>query len=200
MAVKYDIYVTPSSSEEEVEPTYYAKVIPRGTVTTSQLAQLIERESTLTTGDVRMVLASLSYHLGESLLHGDRVHLEGLGFFQLSVTAPVVKDPKKMRADYLQVKTINFLPEKRLKSALRKISFERTHTRRHSPVYTDEEIILQLEDYFASHHYILRSDFERLFRFTKSMALKQLKGLVEKGVLIKGGTARFPVYERGREI
>lgn len=196
MAIKYDMYVTPNPTDEEVETTYYAKVIHRDTITTGELAKKIERESSLTDGDIMGVLTSLSYHLADCLLQGDRVHIEGVGFFQLSVTAPTIADPDKMRGDYIRVRTIKFLPEKKLKTALTGVTFERVHTGKHSPEYSDEEMLGLLDEYFDDHQFILRSELEQLCGFTKSTALKMLKMLVEKGVLKKEGTRVCPVYVR----
>ena len=103
MSVKYDVYKSPPRDGEE-QDMYHVRIKHTGTVTTDQLAERIEHDTSLTAGDVRNVLASLSHYFVACLSAGERIHLEGVGYFSLAAEAPAVASPREMRAEHVRVR------------------------------------------------------------------------------------------------
>lgn len=193
MTIKYDVYKSPAEDADE-EENYHPRVITSGTVTTEQLAKEIEYGTSMTAGDVKSVFQSFKDLLVHHLLLGKRVHLEEIGCFQLSVKAPAVKDPKKMRADHIQVKSILFLPEQSLKSKVKKAQFERVKVKNHSKARSKEDILQLLKDYFKGYDYINRRDFQILCDLTRTTAQRRINKLIEEGVLRSSGRIGVHVY------
>lgn len=67
---------------------YYYPVVQRGaTLTTDQLAQRIQERCTVTRPDIKAVLDALVTAMQYSLQSGEKVHIEGLGYFYLNILA-----------------------------------------------------------------------------------------------------------------
>ena len=92
---------------------YYFPEVQRGTtVTTEVLAQRIQERCTVTRPDIKAVLDALVNAMQYALQAGERVHIEGLGFFYLNILARGAK----MTEDYDITKYIKsvrcrFLPD-----------------------------------------------------------------------------------------
>lgn len=193
MAIKYDIYETPLPDKDS-ENTYHIRLINTGIIDTERLAEEIEFSTSLTAGDVKNVFTSLNHLFVEYLSRGYRVHIEGLGYFQLSLKAPAINDPKKMRAEHIRVKTIKFLPEKKMKAQLSKLKFERIKRKNHSQKHESEDIIELLKEYFRENIFITRSEFEKLCGLTRGTAINRINDLIKRGVLIRKGVANSSIY------
>ncbi len=193
MAVRYDIYETPRTSENE-ESTYHIRVLNLETVTTDKIASQIQLATSQTIGDVKGMLSSLSFLLLDNICRGKCVHLEGIGYFQLSATLSGITDPKTVRAEQVTARTITFVPEKKIKASLSEIEFVRSKFKSHSQPQTMEEIQRQLEEYFETHAFISREEFQTLCGLTRTTSLRRINKLLETGVLQKTGIRNAPVY------
>ncbi|MCD7972956.1 MAG: HU family DNA-binding protein [Candidatus Azobacteroides sp.] len=194
MKTKYDVYEIPNSAERKDKKLYYVRLVPIGTVNTQMLAERIEYGTSLTRTDVTSVLSSLSYQIERALKNGERVHLEGLGYFQMKITSTAVESPEKMRAENVRFKSIAFLPEKSLKRKFAATKFMRTKRKSHSKNQTNEIIEEKLKAYFQETPFITRAEFEKLCGLTKGTALNKLNALLKEGKLKRKGIYRFPVY------
>ena len=91
---------------------YFPEVQRGTTVTTEVLAQRIQERCTVTRPDIKAVLDALVNAMQYALQAGERVHIEGLGFFYLNILARGAK----MTEDYDITKYIKsvrcrFLPD-----------------------------------------------------------------------------------------
>lgn len=194
MAVKYDLYKTPKGLRGEDE-VYHVRVKNIETVTTDKIAARIEHDTSLTEGDVRNALASLSHYLVDCLSQGKRLHIEGIGYFSLAIEAPSVASPRDMRAEQVKVKGVNYRPDKRVKKKLEaSTEFVRAKYKSHSGVLPDEEVRRRVTAYFADHAYMRRTDFELLCGFTRITAVRRLNALVGEGFLARDGKKAATVY------
>ena len=194
MSVKYDVYKSPPRDGEE-QDMYHVRIKHTGTVTTDQLAERIEHDTSLTAGDVRNVLASLSHYFVACLSAGERIHLEGVGYFSLAAEAPAVASPREMRAEHVRVRGIHYQPDKPLVRELRTATeFERARYKSHSEPLTDGEVRARLRAYLADHAYLRRADFEQLCGFTRTTAIRRLNALLAEGFLRHEGGRRASIY------
>lgn len=194
MAVKYDFYPTPVPAGREKEVEYHARVVSLGTVETDRLAKDIHSRCSLTESDVRSALLELTHVVAERLRNGERVHLEGLGYFQMTLKCPSVKSTKEIRAESIAFKSVTFRPEIELKKELSTVSFERAAYKRHTKGYSDDRIETKLAAFFAGNEYLTRADFERECFCTRSAAVKNINRLLEEGKLLKKGYRNAPIY------
>lgn len=200
MTIKYDLYEIPVNGEEDEESVkLYPRVLTKGTIDTERLAKRIEESTSMTVGDVLSVLSSLGYLVSDYLAEGYQIYIEGLGYFRISATSPLVSSPKEIRAESIKFKTIKFRPEQSVKKKLARVKFIRSEIKNHSVKLSDEAIEEILTDYFSSHSYITRAEFQNECGFTKTTALKKLNNLIRKKKLKKTGLYSFPIYEPGEE-
>ncbi|MDR0750249.1 MAG: HU family DNA-binding protein [Tannerellaceae bacterium] len=193
MAAYYDFYQNPPSAKRK--ESLHARVITSGTVDTNYLAQEIQEQSTLSTADVKGVLTALGEVAARHFKNGERIHIEGFGFFQITLSCPAVKTPKEIRAESVRFKSVVFRPESALLKLLGNIRFERVSEKRHSTNHSGEEIDNRLTHYFSLHPTLTREDYQRLGGYTKTTANRRLKQLLAEGKLQKAGFHHFPVYE-----
>ncbi|MGL4852851.1 MAG: HU family DNA-binding protein [Phocaeicola sp.] len=190
MPIKYDFYSIPDPKDKEKMLSHV-----RVTETTIQSPKEIERDiresSSLTDADIRSALKALSDVLYDNLLAGKRIHLEGIGFFSLTIQAKRNKkgNIEKARAPQMKVKSIVFRPEKELLKRVQKhAKFSTPKHKKHSPPLSEKKLLDKLELYFSQHEEINREGFQMLTGYTRSTALRRLKGLVEKQVLVDVGS------------
>lgn len=193
MPAKYDFYQNPPSGNRK--PRLHARIISPGTVNTDELANQIHDRCTVTPADVKAVLSALADVMISRFRDGERIHIDGLGYFQLTLSCPPVRTEKEIRAESIRLDSIAFRPEKAFKDRLSTITFERIRQKRHSRSYTEEEADNRLKNYFSRHPYIARQDFQVLMGYTQTTANRTLKKLVEAGKLKRAGLYHFPVYE-----
>lgn len=196
MAIKFEFYRTPVTAGTR-KKRYYPKVMHARRVDTEKLAQEIHQCCTLTVSDVRAVLIALSEQLASHLENGERVHVEGLGSFYVTLKAPEVRDPKTVRASSVRVKTVRFCPDMELKELLEGAEIKRSDWRPHSRVWTSAEMDARLADYFQRETFLTRRIFQELFVLTKTTALRYIRQLVAEGKLQNTGTRTQPVYLKG---
>lgn len=194
MSAEYDFYSNPIPHGSNRKPRLHARIVTNGTIGTEDLAKEIQARCSLTTGDILATLVSLSKVITEHLRDGDRVHIEGLGYLQMTLQCPAIKSPKEIRAESIHFKSVAFRPEVALKDALKTTSFVRTTRKNHSNKYSEIEIDGLLTGHFLDNPYITRQDFQSLCGLTKTTANRRLTQLVKEGKLKKEGLYRFPVY------
>lgn len=194
MSADYDFYKNPIPKGSNRKPRLHARVVPRNTIDSDRLAEFIHKVSSLTIGDVQATLTMLSEVLVRELKDGNRIHIKGLGYFEMTLQCPPIKDPKEIRAESIHFKSVAFRPEVALRKELETTQFTRAVHKRHSKERTEKEIDERLTRYFATHNYILRQDFQALCGFTKGTANRRLKERLNAGKLKKEGAYRSPIY------
>ena len=74
------------------------------------------------------VLISLSEVTAEYLREGKRVHIDGLGYLQVTLQCPAVQSTHEIRAESIRFKSVAFRPEVELKDSLKTMTLERAST------------------------------------------------------------------------
>lgn len=194
MAVKFDFYENPVPGNGKKKIRYHARMIPYGTTGTDELAKIIHSRCTLSIADVKATLIALGDLAAEKLQEGRRIHIEGLGYFQMTLQCPPICSTTEIHAQSVAFKSVVFRAEKELKEQLKLTKFERSKAKRHSVAYSDIDIDEILTDYFRDHTYIMRRSFEQICHCTPWMARKRIKELTEEGKLLQEGSPRFPIY------
>ena len=97
MAIKFEFYESPNTIGTR-KKRYHARVVNWQRINTDYLAREIQYGSSLTVADIKATIISLSEKLAYYLKDGARVHIEGIGYFHISLTCPETRTPSSTRA------------------------------------------------------------------------------------------------------
>ena len=196
MAIQFELYKTPRPKDEESKEVYHARVINFQHIDTDYLAKEIQIATSLTEGDVKSVLESLSHFMGDRLREGQSVHLDGIGYFQIKLNSQEPITSPKLKANQIKLKAnISFKADAKLKRSVSVVHVERSKLKPHSAVLSNDEIDKLLTNYFKSNPVLTRRDFQGLCGFTPTAAARQIKRLKEEEKKLKNiNTYYNPIY------
>ena len=140
------------------------------------------------------MLMELSRCMGNHLREGQRVHLDGVGYFQITLQATEPIHSMAAHADKVKFKSVSFLADRDLKGELIGMHAQRSKYKPHSATLSQEEIDKKLTGYFSTHTVLTRSDMQSLCQFTHSMAARHIRRLKEEGSLQNIGIRTQPIY------
>jgi predicted histone-like DNA-binding protein len=118
MAIKFEFYESPNTIGTR-KKRYHARVVNWQRINTDYLAREIQYGSSLTVADIKATIISLSEKLAYYLKDGARVHIEGIGYFHISLTCPETRTPSSTRANKVKFKSVTFRADKYLKHQLK---------------------------------------------------------------------------------
>ena len=195
MAIVYDWYENPNAEGESEERGLHPRPLLNGKVSMEQLYYRVHERSSLSVGDAKSAIDTLTQLCGEELREGREVHIEGLGYFSptLEATQKVTRSTPNKHLK-LRLKSISFRPDVNLKSALTGIPATRSKYTRHSQRLSEVEIDMKLKEYFADHDVLIRSDFQALCGMARTTANVHLKRLQQEGKLKNVGKPTQPIY------
>ncbi len=197
MSVNYDFYENPKLPGNTKRTRYHARMIPKGTISGEQLAEEIHERCSLSTSDVAATLLALSQITAEKLKDGYNVHIDGIGYLQLTLQCPSIQSPKEIRAESIRFKSIAFRPSASLKKRLQNVRFVRQENKSHSKVREEKKIDELVDQYFQTHETLTRSQFQSLCGMTYTTAVRHLKRLREAGKIVNIASPRHPLYRKG---
>ena len=195
MAILYDWYENPGESDDSEEKGLHPRIFLNGKVGTDKLCRMIHGRSSLSVGDVKNAFEMLAQICGEELRVGRSLDSEGLGYF-----APILRSTQKVTRSTknkwlkMELKTIGFRPDARLRGELRGAKVSRSKYARHSESLSAVEIDMRLKEYFADHDVMLRYDFQEVCCMTRTTANRHLRRLLEEGKLKNIGKRMQPIY------
>lgn len=187
MKVKYDLYKSPPQQVDGKEVTYlHARVADFRTVSINDLGECIQRSTSLTRTDLMAVLSEVADRFLEELQQGNRVYLEGIGYFQMTLDCPSnIQSRGEVRAESIRFRSVAYTPEKKLVKRLRNTKFIRSERSGHTLDYSESELTGILTDYFKDHGYITRRELEHVCAMTRSTAYRRLKAWIAENKLSK---------------
>lgn len=104
--------------ERKGQTVYYAQVKSQQKLTNKMLVDRIVRETSLSEGDVKNALVSLSNVVCEALQMGMSVDLAELGSIRLTVPSKMMNTPEEVTvADALKTPKIVFTPKQKMRDA-----------------------------------------------------------------------------------
>lgn len=196
MSIDFDFYETPDQSGKKTGK-YHVRTVTIKTASTDEIASKIQMASSLTIGDIKAVLSLLSQEIANRLEQSERVHLEGIGYFQVTLKADKDIDPNKTRAQSVWFKSVKFRADQELKNKLKNVHTVRSQMKRHSAKLSDTQIDKKVADYFEENEFLTRKKLELLCGFTPSTASRHIKRLKDEGKIKNMGMLRQPMYKKG---
>ena len=195
MAIQFELYKTPRPKDEADKEAYHARVVNFQHIDTDYLARQIQTATSLTEGDVKSVLESLSHFMGERLREGESVHLDGIGYFQIKLNSQEPITSPKLKANQIKLKAnISFKADIKLKKSVSVVHLERSKVKRHSASRSNEEVDKLLTNYFSNNSILTRPDFQGLCNFTATTAARHIRRLKEEKKLQNINTYYNPIY------
>ena len=195
MAVQFELYNTPMPEEKKNKVRYHARPVSYETVDTEDLIYRIHSRCSLSPSDVIATLEELKYEVAQCLKEGKKVHIDGLGYLQITLSCEEeIRDPKAKRVHKVKLKSVKFKADKELKAELSDIHFQRSKYKPHSAELSPIEIDMKLTEYFADNQIITRKDFQQLCRMTQITAYRHIKRLIAEKKLQNLGTTHHPIY------
>ena len=161
MAIKFEFYESPNTIGTR-KKRYHARVVNWQRINTDYLAREIQYGSSLTVADIKATIISLSEKLAYYLKDGARVHIEGIGYFHISLTCPETRTPSSTRANKVKFKSVTFRADKYLKHQLSDVKTERSKYKPHSMPVTKESIDEALTEYFLTNSVLTRRKDKKL--------------------------------------
>ena len=196
MDLKYDVY-TITNAEGSGEERKYVRLKQHEAMTAHELEATIQQRCTLTKGDVAAVFSELHDIVVSEFSMGRRVYVPQLGYFSLAVNLEMPEDnpDKKITGKEVRLRGINFRPEAGLLQEIeRNIHFVRSEYSSRSNFFTEEKLWARLQEFFKENRYLTVSLMRMKFGLTRHMAQKWIDYFIAKGLLIKDGTPRSPIY------
>ena len=194
MAIKFEFYESPNTIGTR-KKRYHARVVNWQRINTDYLAREIQYGSSLTVADIKATIISLSEKLAYYLKDGARVHIEGIGYFHISLTCPETRTPSSTRANKVKFKSVTFRADKYLKHQLSDVKTERSKYKPHSMPVTKESIDEALTEYFLTNSVLTRRKFESLCGLTRATAGRYIAQLAKDKKLRNISIPRNPIYE-----
>ena len=113
---------TQTLGSRQGQTVYYAQLKSQQKLTTKMLIDRIVRESSLSEGDVRNALVSLSNVVCEALQMGMSVDLAELGSLKVSVSSKMMDSPEEVTvANALNTPKIVFTPKQSMRDAAKSV-------------------------------------------------------------------------------
>lgn len=97
MSVFYKLYQDNRETSNK-KGQWYARAAITDTVTTDQLAKIMQRNSTVKISDIKAVLAELAETMQDQLQASRRVKIDGIGAFKLGLTTKPASTAKEFNA------------------------------------------------------------------------------------------------------
>ena len=167
-------------------PTMGVSVVSSRVVTTREMADDINHASSVTQSDVAAVLQAVGKRIAEALLDGNRIEIDHVGTFSLTLTCGNKRKEDYITSKDISVSRISFSPCAELWNQMRHatiVSGGPTGNKKLS----DDIIDKRLDEYFTTNDSLSRSTFERICECSRHTALTKLKELVKAGKLIAIG-------------
>lgn len=121
MEFEIDSRVQPIGKREG-QTVYFAKLKTQQKLTNQMVIERIVRETSLSEGDVKNALVSLSNIVCDALKLGMSVDLAELGSFRLTVPSKMMDTPEEVTvADALKTPKITFTPKQKMRDAANKV-------------------------------------------------------------------------------
>ena len=167
-------------------PTMGVSVVSSRVVTTKEMADDINHASSATQSDVAAVLQAVGQRIAEALLDGNRIEIDHVGTFSLTLTCGNKRKEDYITSKDISVSRISFAPCAELWKQMRRAQIVSGGPTGNKHL-TDATIEKRLEEYFATNDSLSRSTFERICECSRHTALTKLKELVKAGKLIAIG-------------
>lgn len=194
MTAQYGLFRNPPHKGEKESDILHARIIPGRTIRIDRVTREISESTSFSPGDVKGLLQAFADVLVSYLEDGDEVELEGLGHFSVSLKCPKITNPRQVRAEDINFKSVNFRCSKEITERLRSMKVERKPGSSKPVKYTVEVRKEKILKYLGKHETVMSSECMGINECTRYLALKDLKELIAEKKIVKEGYRKVVVY------
>ena len=196
--IQYDFYKTPAPDGEETDD-YHVRAVGGQTCTTQQVAEQIEKSTSLTTADIKAALAALSDIMLREMENGNSVQLDNVGTFRPIIKGKVEKRKNSLKMVEGEVRTVAFKPDSKMMKSLKLVSLSKAENKgNHSEKTTMEKVRQELNTYFETSSFITTAQILTLTHQTRSTAARIIKKLEADGFITNKGSRQRAIYVKGK--
>lgn len=124
MALQYKITsMVKQNSAGEEERIYFPRLTGSERINLRKIADMMHQRSSATSSDIYLVLMGLVDLLPQLLLDGKTIKIDEFGSFRLHAKVSTEDTPDKVTSRNINDLRISFLPDKRIKQALKRADF-----------------------------------------------------------------------------
>jgi len=124
MGIKCKV-VSKTNPQNREQSKYYVQPIRKGTVSRSKIEELIVRETSLSKGDVRSVITTLSDIIGDYLTEGYSITLNEVGTLSIRVKSEGTEKKEDATVRNISSVSVGFRPATVLREKVSKTLFEK---------------------------------------------------------------------------
>ncbi len=124
MSIKCKV-VSKINPQNTDESKFYVQPIRKGTISRTKMEEMIVRETSLSKGDVRSVLTTLSDFISDNLTEGYSVSLEEVGTLSIRVQSNGVDKEEDVTVRNIKNVSVGFRPAVVLREKISKTVFEK---------------------------------------------------------------------------
>lgn len=192
MAIYYDLY---PNSGILADTSYHPRPVKGTTVCSDELSEHIARRTTLTPADMKAAMSALAESIVEALSAGHRVHVEGLGFFSVSLGG----DVQEIRTGQPQlnnacVRNVLFRPEKAFLNRFRNVRITRCCSSHFSPKASGQDLAAVVRRLATSGRPFTAKQFGRACGMTPTTSYRTLRRLTKSGILRRSSIGNVALY------
>lgn len=194
---EYNVFRNPGKDDNE--ESLHPRLVNQNTIRMNRLAYEISGMTTFSSADIKGILEAFRQRLGFHLSYGDRVELEGLGTFNISIkkaTKTKATNAKAFRANTICLQKVTFRCSKELKQELRHLYVKREENHSYLKKSIPEERKQKILDYLDENDYIIAWDCCSINNCTRYIALKDLKELIREGKITRLGHKGNGMYTK----
>lgn len=193
MSIEYDLFSNPPKEGEE-KPFLHAKAISYRTIGTRELADLIAKNTTFSSADIKGALEAISNQLIAALSNSHNVHLDGIGTFSITLKNKPVKEKKDIRSASVSFKNISFRADAELKKQFRGVEIERRPGRSKKVAYDEEVRIRRILWYIRKYGTINQTAAAQLNQCTRHKSKADLDKLEDERIIQRNWCGRRAFY------
>ena len=192
--IEYDFQENPSKAIDQNGSACHIRIQNSQTITLEEIADRLQRTSTVTGVDFAAVMTGLEDVIIDELSQGNSVSLDGICRLE-----PILGTKDKCKGtekgNEVLLKSVRIRPAKSLVERVETnlSPCTRVHVKR-SPKLSEGELCDWLSVYFKSNSFIRRVVLEQELGFTRSLACKLLHQLVKEGKLLHPGPTNDSLY------
>lgn len=199
MSAYYDLYESPVPGNQNNDGEgviLHARPVGGTTHTTEELIKRISEGCTLTPADLKAVLVALSDCIASHLQNGDRVQLDGIGNFSVSLNCKKVTEAKDVHSHDVSFRHVNIQPAAELTRKVKFMKLYRTPSSTRKNKMEKETRLALLNRKLDEEQFITRKMYKWYTGISQYAAAKELEELVNEGALVCRGTHHAKFYYR----
>ncbi len=194
MSAEYRLVRRPSMGNRDVKQPLFPRFAPIETLHTEYLINRAEM-TTFSSAEVKGMLEILQDAIVKALESGNKIEIEGIGTFGITLKGRPVMDKKEIRSESITFKDVTFRSSSALRKRLRTMHLTRVNSTE-STCPAPEECEAKAMQYLETHDYITGRDYRFLCGCSKSKAASDLRKMENDSKLTRTRFGTLFLYKK----